>query len=302
MTQLNRLTWQAAAAGRWIARIGGALMVLFLLAFVFGEGPPRFGKMTTRENLLALGMGSLFLGLIVAWFREGWGGLLSVLGWGFFGLVEKRPMWDWPLSIPAAMGLLHLVCWWRLRGPAPPAEPVSPAARVHRKMLYAAVLAVLTVFVLLCANEMLGQPPLMTAAGRPPAEAVGTWTAEVTKVSREPLPGGIPVELTVHADGSVSGTIGGKQLTSGRLMQNRSWFGRMMNWRTEYLIRGTLAGAVESYGGAGGDRFSAPRRPPRRVARIALPLPPWGAETTRTEPQEVVKRVVYAGRRLSSGR
>lgn len=258
MTQTDSLTWQAAAAGRWIARIAGTLLVLFLLAFIFGEGPPPFGRMTARENLLALGMGSLLLGLIVAWFREGWGGLLSVLGWGFFGLVEKRPVWDWPLSIPAAMGLLHLVCWWRLRGPAAPMDPVSPAARVRRKMLYAAVLAVVTVFVLLCANEMFGQPPLMTAAGLPPAEAVGTWTADLTTVSRQPLAGGIPVEFTIHADGSVSGNIGGKRLTSGRFVQNRSWFGRMMNWRTDHAIRGALEGAVASPAGAAGDRFSAP--------------------------------------------
>ncbi len=258
MTPLYRLTWQAAATGRWIARIAGTLMVLFLLAFVFGEGPPPFGRMTTRENLLALGMGSLFLGLVVAWFREGWGGLLSVLGWGFFGLVEKKPMWDWPLSIPAALGLLHLVCWWRLRGPAPPIEPMSPAARARRRMLYAAVLAVLTVFVLLCANEMFGQPPLMAAAGSPPAGLVGTWTADLTTVSRQPLPGGIPVELTIGADGSVSGTIGGKRLISGRFLQNRSWFGRIMKWRTDYIIRGALAGAIASPAGAAGDRFSAP--------------------------------------------
>jgi len=40
MTTFARLTWQAAVAGRWTARILGTLMVLFLLAFVFGEGLP----------------------------------------------------------------------------------------------------------------------------------------------------------------------------------------------------------------------------------------------------------------------
>src|ERR1039457_5313504 len=108
MNTFARLTWQAAVAGRWTARILGTLMVLFLLAFVFGEGPPPFARMTVRELCYALGVGGLFLGLIIAWFWEGWGGLLSVLGWGFLAVLARRPAWDLPFSIPAAIGLLHL--------------------------------------------------------------------------------------------------------------------------------------------------------------------------------------------------
>ena len=125
MTSFARLTWRAALVGRWTARIMGTLMALFLLSFVFGEGPPPLARMTAREQLYALGLGSLFLGLIVAWFWEGWGGLLSVLGWGFLAVLAKRPPLSLPYSIPFTLGLLHLLCWWRLRGPAPPETPVS---------------------------------------------------------------------------------------------------------------------------------------------------------------------------------
>ena len=125
MNQFVRLTWQAALAGRWTARILGSLMVLFVLTFVFGEGPPPLLRMTVREQLYALGMGTLFLGLVVAWFREGWGGVLSVVGWAFLAVLAGRPAWDLPFSIPAATGLLHLLCWWRLRGPIPPLVPVQ---------------------------------------------------------------------------------------------------------------------------------------------------------------------------------
>jgi hypothetical protein len=55
-------------------------MVLFILAFLIGEGPPALTRMTRRELLFSAGMACLFLGLVVAWFREGWGGLLSVVG------------------------------------------------------------------------------------------------------------------------------------------------------------------------------------------------------------------------------
>ena len=115
MNTFEQLTWQAALAGRWIARIAGTLMVLFLLAFVIGEGFPNLAQMTARERLYGLGMAALFLGLVVAWFREGWGGLLSLAGWGFLAVLAHRPPWSLPFTIPATIGLLHLGCWWRLR-------------------------------------------------------------------------------------------------------------------------------------------------------------------------------------------
>ena len=258
MTPFARLSWQAALAGRWIARILGALMVLFVLAFVFGEGPPPLARLTLREQFYFLCVGTLFLGLIVAWFREGWGGLLTVLGWGCVAVLAKRPPWALPFSIPAAVGLLHLLCWWELRGPVPPPASVSPAASARFRMLFAFLWVSLAAFVLLCANEIFGQPPLMTRAGRPPAEMVGTWCAKLTTVSRQPLRNEISVVFTIGPDGSVSGAVGDAALANGQLMRNRSWFGRLMNWRTDYLIRGKLSRVVESYGGTAGDRFSAP--------------------------------------------
>jgi hypothetical protein len=253
-----RLTWQAAIAGRWTARILGALMVLFLLAFAFGEGLPSLARLTAREQCYAVGVGSLFLGLIIAWFLEGWGGLLSVLGWGFLAVLARRPPWHLPFSIPAAIGLLHLLCWWRLRGPAPPPAPVNSAISVRRRMLFTFLWASLAAFVLLCANEIFSQPPLMTRTGRPPAGMVGTWHANLTTVSRQPLRDGILVVFAIGPDGSVSGAVGNAALTHGQFVCNRSWFGRLMNWRTDYLIRGTLSRVVESYGGTAGDHFSAP--------------------------------------------
>jgi hypothetical protein len=261
MAPFSKLTWQAAVAGRWTARIMGTLMVLFLVAFVFGEGLPRLSQMTGREQLYSLGLGSLFLGLILAWFWEGWGGLLTVFGWGFLAVLTRWPPWGLMLSIPAAVGLLHLLCWWRLRGPAPPSEPLDSTRRARGRMLFAFLWVSLAAFILLCANEMFGQPPLMTQSGAPPAELVGTWQASLTTVSRQPLPTEIPVAFTIGPDGSVAGSIGNAVVIHGQFERNRSWFGRLMNWRTEYMIQGTLSQVVESYGGTAGDRFSAPLEP-----------------------------------------
>jgi hypothetical protein len=258
MITFAKFTWQAALAGRWTARIAGTLMVLFLLAFVFGEGPPSFASMTAREQLYTLAAGSIFLGLILAWFWEGWGGLLSLLGWGCLAVIERTPPWDSRLSIQAAVGLVHLLCWWRLRGPAPRSAPVTATVRVGVSMLVTFMWVFLAAFIWLSANESFGQPPAMTRTGPPPAEVVGTWYADLTTVSRQPLPHAIPVVFTIGPDGSVSGSLGNATLTHGQFMANRSWFGRLMHWRTDYLIRGTLSRTVESYGGTAGDRFSAP--------------------------------------------
>ena len=258
MNAFRRFTWQGALAGRWTARILGSLMVLFFLTFVFGEGPPPLVRMTTREQFYALGMGSLFLGLAVAWLWEGWGGLLSLLGWVLLAILARKPAWDLPYSIPAALGFLHLVCWWRLRVPIPPPEPANPATTSLIRAFVLVLSSFLLVFVLLSANEVFGQPPWMTPAARPPAEMVGTWYANLTTMSRQPLSATIPVVFTIDPDGSVSGTIGNARLTGGQLVPNRSWFGRLMHWRTSYLIRGALSQVVESEGAIAGDRFSAP--------------------------------------------
>jgi len=257
MNQFATLTWQAALAGRWTARILGSLMVLFILTFVFGEGPPPLLRMTAREQLYALGMSSLFLGLVVAWFREGWGGLMSVLGWAFLSVLARRPALDLPLSIPAAVGLLHLLCWLRLHLPAPAPGASNWATGPQVRSLVLLLSISLGIFVLLCANEIFGQPPLMTPAGPPPAGIVGTWSANLTTVTRQPLQDEIPVVFTIGPDGSVSGTVGNAALTSGQILPNRSWFGRLMNWRAPYEIRGALSQEVRSYGGTAGDRFTA---------------------------------------------
>jgi hypothetical protein len=240
MISFATATWRAAMAGRWTARIVGSLMVLFILAFLVGEGPPSLTRLTGRERLLFLGMGGLFSGLALAWFWEGWGGFLSLAGWAFFSVVEGKPMWTLPFLVPAVVGLLHVVCWWRLRGPAPP-EPMDPVVRARLRVAVGILGAGLSVFLALCGNETFGNPPLMTPRLRPSAGMVGVW-------QRRGIPGEADVVFRIGPDGSVSGTVGSVPVEGGRIQYNRSWFGRLMNWRTDYLIRGTM----------GGERFTAP--------------------------------------------
>lgn len=219
---MTSIAGQLAEAGRWTARIVGTLMFLFLLVFLFGEGPPPLWRLSAREQLYALGMGCLFLGLMVSWWREGWGGLVTLAGWGLLGVLAGRPAWNLIFSIPAAIGAVHVACWWRLRDQAP--APDEAAA------LFKYVSVPLAIFLLLSANEIFGQAPLMTPSGAPPAAMAGTW-----------YDGGSTM-LTIAPDGAVSGVLEEQPLRDARLVGNRSWFGRLMHWRTDYLLRGSTPG------------------------------------------------------------
>ena len=67
----------------------------------------------------------------------------------------------------------------------------------------------------------------------------------------------IDILITVNADGSVSGRIGNAALAGARITSNRTWLGRLMKLRTDYIIQGNLSGLV----GAplkNGDRLSVP--------------------------------------------
>lgn len=50
--------------------------------------------------------------------------------------------------------------------------------------------------------------------------------------------------MDIHADGSVTGTVGDAKLTEGRLLRNRGWLFRKLNWATDYIVTGGLDGAI----------------------------------------------------------
>jgi hypothetical protein len=81
---------------------------------------------------------------------------------------------------------------------------------------------------------------------------VGTWEAKL---------GSMDAIFTINPDASVSGRIGEATLIDGRMIYNRSWFGRFMHWRTDYLIMGKLSQVVRPSARVAGDRFTAPLMP-----------------------------------------
>jgi hypothetical protein len=232
MSTAESVTWRAAVIGRWTARIVGTSMALFFLAFFVGEGFPPIFRLPWRESLSVLLMSAMMAGLLLAWKWEGLGGAVALAAVGLMPLIGMRGIGTWLFLLPAATGLLHVVCWWRLRS-------AGVGWEVPRRVLAVVGLAVV-VSILLCANEMFGMPPLMTPAFHPPRDMTGTWEARWTTMD---------AVFTINPDASVSGRIGDATVIGGRIVYNRSWFGRLMHWRTDYIIMGQLSR---------GGRFTAP--------------------------------------------
>jgi hypothetical protein len=224
-TLLIAATWRAAIVGRWTARIVGTLMALFFLAFVVGEGPPPLFKLSLHEAVQFLSMAGLFCGLLLAWKWEGWGALISLVGFVLFLCMEHRFTTGWIFLIPAAAAVLHVLCWWRIAS-GPPAT--GTAWEVPRKALWI-IGTFVALFILFCANEIFGQPPLMTARLRPSADLVGHWHARLPAFE---------IDLLISGDGQVSGRVGDTPITNARIANDRSWFGVLMHWRDPYKIRG----------------------------------------------------------------
>ena len=194
-----------------LARLTGTLLLLFFLAFVLAEGPPNPLRLTASEALYALGMLALYGGLALAWRHPKWGGAVTLGGWLFLAILSGRVPFDWPLALPATVGVLFLL------SANAPKRPTPTWAKV---LLYGP----LPVFVLLCANEMFGNPPLM-------AVSIGEHTG----------PCSVPnAAITVASDATVTGTVTGIPIQRARMEPNRSWFGRLLGWRTDYRIRGVL--------------------------------------------------------------
>ena len=100
---------------RWVARLFGSALVLMVIVFMIGEGPPNPLKMSAIEVVTSVAFLAMIAGLIVAWRREGLGGILVVGGFLAFwvlNFVSSHHFWLRG-AFPAfpIVGFLYLFCW-----------------------------------------------------------------------------------------------------------------------------------------------------------------------------------------------
>ncbi|MGD0086559.1 MAG: hypothetical protein ABSC24_05465 [Verrucomicrobiota bacterium] len=87
---------------------------------------------------------------------------------------------------------------------------------------------------------------------------VGHWEGNARIIVSWCQQKNLTVKLDIHADGSVSGTVGDAKLTEGRFQQNRGWLGRKLNLWSDYIITGGLDGAIVAAEGIKRERVMLP--------------------------------------------
>jgi len=106
------------AAIRWIARIGGTILVIFVMGVAISENKSlKLSGLKLSDLVMTISLLVAVLGLLVGWFLEGLGGLLTIAGLLTFSIVNYYSGGDFAgeilvLGIPA---ILFIVYWWRTR-------------------------------------------------------------------------------------------------------------------------------------------------------------------------------------------
>jgi hypothetical protein len=89
--------------------------------------------------------------------------------------------------------------------------------------------------------------PVLTscAANSPVTPAmVGHWEGNARIIVSWCQQKNLAVKVEIHADGSVTGTVGDAKITEGRFEPNRGWLLRKLNWSCDYIITGGLDGDI----------------------------------------------------------
>jgi hypothetical protein len=120
---INERNDKLIKALRWTARILAGLSAGLILTIFIGEGiddgiEPLF-HLTVREKLMFVAFGTVWVGLILGWKSELWGGILILGGTIAFHLLDYAFSGNFPRGpfflIFASPGVLFLLYAWLIR-------------------------------------------------------------------------------------------------------------------------------------------------------------------------------------------
>jgi hypothetical protein len=255
----NAILKMSSATGKWSGRSTALLLLLFWGAFFVehltewflradGRYPPAWVWWQQFFHFVML----VGLGMMLRWDKPGAVVMVVATAAFFAGIgFHTFPSIALVNLVPIGCFGVYWLAAWRLRTMRTDEQIFSRP----QKMVFAALGTAFTVFVLLCANELLGNPPLMTPALLPSSALAASWQGSA---EAWPGPTEIKILITVNSDGTVSGRIGSATLMGARIKGNRTWLGRLMHWRSDYIIQGKLSGSAGKPPLKSGDRFSAP--------------------------------------------
>ena len=232
------------ALRRTARTLGGIVAALFLV-HIIGEGFPAPSLLTIRDSFAVVGVTLSIIGLLLAWKWEGPGGALAILGYVVAAISHTTILASRVFGLLALTGILFLVCWW-LTWKQSGAEQLSlpnPLSGLNHKQRRVAGYAG-GILLLLFTNEVFLTPPIMSTGVNILPTVAGHWEGRSSIVSGWCNQRRLKVAVTVHDDGAVDGSVGDAALEHGRFAANRTWIGKLLGWRSEYLITGELAGMI----------------------------------------------------------
>lgn len=147
---------------------------------------------------------------------------------------------------------------------------MTGAARrsIVKPVLITALCLVAVALIALAAEVSMTPPPF--APRRSPAPAfAGEWrgTARMWMPDQTQLP--LPLHLAIGADGTVRGSMGQARVTA-RFEWNRSWLGRALNLRSDYIIVGQVSGFAGGPAAGQQEKLSIPLRSEATYLRGAV--------------------------------
>lgn len=102
---------------RWSARILGLLLIIFCLIFFIGERLESQNPIDTYNKWVFAALGIGLAALILAWWKEGLGGIISLVSFMVFNLLAAFSPVEGSrylsiLLFPLIPSFLHVLAWW----------------------------------------------------------------------------------------------------------------------------------------------------------------------------------------------
>jgi hypothetical protein len=229
---------------RWVAHVLSVLILFFFAVMMGGEVMQgQTPNLKPQEILFFAAVAVQLIGLLIAFRKETPGGLMVLVGYLLQAVLLPRSALIPFFAVLPFTGLLRLSCAWFERHQAPPSHAVTGKRASHRIALMVSL--VVAVFLGLVSSEIfMSPPPLALRHVAVPAGLVGGWQGQARVANAWVRQRRLPVRLAVDASGMAEGTIGDARFLRGKLLPARSWFGRALRLKTDYVFVGRLEGPV----------------------------------------------------------
>ena len=120
MNNVGSVSTRSVTTLRWLARIVGTLAIVVFLLFFVADSVKK-GRIAVESDriLMTAFMLLAFIGLIIAWKREGIGGATALGGLIGFTLFAPASLSEGAVLVIAGLyglpALLFLYCWWQTK-------------------------------------------------------------------------------------------------------------------------------------------------------------------------------------------